>query len=45
MFPNRSLTLGDQPREIAGQGQIRCFPKGDIVGQVQFFQRILGIVA
>jgi transposase, IS6 family len=27
------------------KGQIRWLPKGDIVGQVQFIQRILGIAA
>jgi IS6 family transposase len=27
------------------KGQIRWLPKGDVVGQVQFIQRILGIVA
>jgi transposase, IS6 family len=27
------------------KGQIRWLPKGDLVGQVQFIQRILGIVA
>ena len=27
------------------KGQIRWLPKGDVIGQVQFIQRILGIVA
>ena len=27
------------------KGQIRWLPKGDVVGQVQFIQRILGIAA
>jgi len=27
------------------KGQIRWLPKGDVVGQVQFIQRILGIPA
>jgi IS6 family transposase len=27
------------------KGQIRWLPKGDVVGQIQFIQRILGIVA
>jgi transposase-like protein len=27
------------------KGQIRWLPKGDVVGQVQFIQRILGVVA
>ena len=27
------------------KGQIRWLPKGDVVGQVQFIRRILGIVA
>jgi transposase-like protein len=27
------------------KGQIRWLPKGDVIGQVQFIQRILGIAA
>ena len=27
------------------KGQLRWLPKGDVVGQVQFIQRILGIAA
>ena len=31
--------------EAMHAGQIRWLPKGDVVGQVQFIQRILGIAA
>jgi IS6 family transposase len=36
---------GYQAMHAIRKGQIRWLPKGDVVGQVQFIQRILGIVA
>jgi transposase-like protein len=36
---------GYEAMHVIRKGQIRWLPKGDVVGQVQFIQRILGIVA
>ena len=36
---------GYEARHAIRKGQIRWLPKGDVVGQVQFIQRILGIAA
>ena len=41
----RQTIAGYEAMHAIRKGQIRWLPKGDVVGQVQFIQRILGIAA